>query len=112
MISMKKVFTAMGLSTCLSSFAQVDILPAKPNYNEYFFKKYIPIQKMNLWSFPKATLKESSAWGNIYTLPVDNMPCLVPDIGLFKPIPNSAIKGFPYSLMLNPFKKEYLIPAQ
>jgi hypothetical protein len=109
---MKKIFFFACLFTCSSSFAQVQVFPKKTKPYPDFLNKYTPSGTVELLSYPKATFKGYAATGKVYSLPQDNMPCLVPDISLIKPMPNAASNGIKYSLMPNPYKKEDVIPAQ
>ena len=60
---------------------------------------------------PMAKFSFQNNFGKVYTLPKDNMPCLVPDMQKVIPIPTSK-NYFENSLMLNPYKKEDIIPQQ
>ncbi len=82
-----------------------------PKFDPDFLKKDITLQYSHWWTYPKATLTGHTPQGNIYALPADKMPCLVADIRQIAHISN-ARTPFQNSLMLNPFKKEELIPEQ
>ena len=62
-------------------------------------------------SQPQATVIATNEFWKVYALPKDNMPCLVPNISQIVTMPN-ARKYFDNSLMLNPYKKEEIIPQQ
>jgi len=109
---MKNIFFFACLFVSLSSFAQVQPFSKKPKHEIDFLNKYTPVQETFKFSYPKATLIGYYATGKIYSLPQDNMPCLVPDISVLRPIPNRGFEGLKNSLMLNPYKKEDIIPAQ
>jgi hypothetical protein len=47
--------------------------------------------------------------GKVYILPIDNMPCLVPDMNYIRPMPGSY-KKFPESRMPNALPRQKLIP--
>ncbi len=47
--------------------------------------------------------------GKIYMLPIDNMPCLVPNMDYIRPMPGSYNK-FPESKMPNAIPRRNLIP--
>lgn len=49
--------------------------------------------------------------GKVYTLPYDNMPCLVPDMQSVAPMPGS-VQRFPESRMPNAIPRRNLIPKQ
>ncbi|HMI77714.1 MAG TPA: hypothetical protein VK484_02925, partial [Ferruginibacter sp.] len=104
------VFACLFVSS--SSFAQVQNFSKKPKHETEFVKKYAPVQETFKFSYPKATLIGHYATGKIYSLPQDNMPCLVADTRVLTPIPNAGLQALQYSLMLNPYKKEDIIPAQ
>jgi hypothetical protein len=48
--------------------------------------------------------------GKVYTLPLDNLPCLVADINSNMPIAKSNLKG--YKKMPNAFPEQKLIPSE
>jgi len=62
-------------------------------------------------SHSKATVIATNSFGRIYALPKDNMACFVPNVNLIVTMPN-AVRYFDNSLMLNPYKKEEIIPQQ
>ena len=43
------------------------------------------IQRRGL--LPQATFSHNTSRGKVYTLPIDNMPCLVPDMQQVRPMP-------------------------
>ena len=110
---MKKLIITSFVLISFSSFGQIQLIPKKPKPTMDFLNIDLSKQKMNLPFSPKATLTGRSAFGKMYALPLDNMPCIVPDVNLIKPIPNRGMSGFQNSLMMpNPFKQEDIIPAQ
>ncbi|MBL0056824.1 MAG: hypothetical protein IPP31_11720 [Chitinophagaceae bacterium] len=59
----------------------------------------------------KARVISKSKKGVNYALPLDGMPCLVPDLANLAPMPNASQK-INMSAIPNPFKKEELLPGQ
>ena len=105
---MKAVYLIISLSfITLSAVAQ----------QKFLNKKYTPQVKEkgalfpNFKTQPTAKLSGYSKWGTIYALPLDNMPCLVPDLAFIAPIPNykNLVPGL---LMPNPYRIIEIIPAQ
>lgn len=54
---------------------------------------------------PKAMFVAKTRIGNIYTLPLDHMPCLVADKKMLTAMPNAAPEAFSMSIP-NPYLKE------
>ncbi len=108
---MKTLLIVCFILTGLFSDAQFKTPASKFNFNYDFLRKDNLVTASGLVTFPKATFSIQNSVGKIYALPADKMPCLVPDTKLITPIPNK-VKPFTYSLMLNPYKNEELIPVQ
>ena len=109
---MKIVLLLCFILTGSFSNAQFKTPASRFTFNYDFSKKANPVAKPSgLWELPKATFSLENINGKVYSLPADKMPCLVPDISKLIPIPN-AKTYFTNSLMLNPYKKEELIPQQ
>ena len=60
-------------------------------------------------TLPQSNFSHKTSTGNIYILPYDNMPCLVPDMNNLAKMPNS-IERFPESRMPNAIPRRQLIP--
>lgn len=59
----------------------------------------------------KAKLISTSSQGKVYALPLDNMPCLAPNLMIVAKMPNG--ESYPIiSGMVNPFKKEEIVPEK
>jgi hypothetical protein len=108
---MKSLLLVCFILSGLFSRAQFKLPASKFNFNYDFSKNYGFTRPLNTPTFPKAMFSIENSYGKIYILPVDKMPCLVPDISHIIPIP-IAKNPFTNSLMLNPYTKEELIPAQ
>jgi hypothetical protein len=57
---------------------------------------------------PQATFSHNTARGKVYTLPVDNMPCLVPDMNKVGRMPGQY--AIPEGRMPNVMPKQEIIP--
>lgn len=66
------------------------------------------IQQRSL--LPQATYSHDVSRGKIYNLPIDNMPCLVPDMQKVKPMPGQYMP-VPESRMPNIIPRQRIIPA-
>lgn len=58
---------------------------------------------------PQSIFSHETSIGNIYTLPYDNMPCVVPNITNIAKMPNS-IQQLPQAWMPNAIPRRELIP--
>ncbi|MEJ7739821.1 MAG: hypothetical protein WKF97_20535 [Chitinophagaceae bacterium] len=65
----------------------------------------------SLGLLPQARYSHKTSKGSVFILPIDNMPCLVPDPALFKDMPN-ARPGEPPSYMPNTYPKYNVIPQK
>jgi hypothetical protein len=59
---------------------------------------------------PQATFSHNTSKGKIYTLPIDNMPCLVPDMKQVRPMPGQYVN--PDNKMPNAMPKQEIIPKE
>lgn len=60
---------------------------------------------------PQATFSHNTSKGQVYILPIDNMPCLVPDMRKVAGMPGKIIPEFKQG-MPNAFPKQQLIPEK
>jgi hypothetical protein len=58
---------------------------------------------------PQATYSHTTSRGKIYKLPIDNMPCLVPDMNQVAPMPGNKM---PEGKMPNAFPRLRMIPEE
>lgn len=85
---------------------QPDFVPSLP------FHKYLNLTSpSSVGLLPQAKFSHKTPKGSIYTLPIDNMPCLVPDMGYTKRMPNTK-PGKPSPYMPNVYPKYYVIPKE
>ena len=105
----------MVICFCLTAFlsnAQFKTPASRFKFNDELFKpKSATVPLSVVPSQSQATVIATNQFWKVYALPKDNMPCLVPNISQVVPMPN-ATKYFDNSLMLNPYKKEDIIPQQ
>lgn len=59
---------------------------------------------------PQATFSHNTSKGKVYTLPIDNMPCLVPDMNQVSRMPGQY--AIPDSRMPNVVPKQEIIPKE
>jgi len=59
---------------------------------------------------PQATFSHNTTRGKVYTLPVDNMPCLVPDMNQVSRMPGQYFA--PDNRMPNALPKQEIIPKE
>jgi hypothetical protein len=59
---------------------------------------------------PQATFSHQTSRGKVYNLPIDNMPCLVPDMQQVRPMPGQHY--FPEGRMPNVFPRQRIIPEE
>jgi hypothetical protein len=59
---------------------------------------------------PQATFSHNTSKGKVYTLPVDNMPCLVPDMDQVSRMPGQYFT--PDNRMPNALPKQEIIPKE
>ena len=59
---------------------------------------------------PQATFSHQTSRGKVYTLPIDNMPCLVPDMQQVSPMPGQ--RYFPEGRMPNAIPRQRIIPEE
>lgn len=59
---------------------------------------------------PQATFSHNTSRGKVYTLPIDNMPCLVPDMNQVSRMPGQYFT--PDSRMPNVMPKQEIIPKE
>jgi hypothetical protein len=85
---------------------RVDPDTNKYNYRDLLLKVY-PNRPGQL---PLATYSHTTSRGKIYTLPVDNMPCLVPDLKQVKRMPEKGIPLLPEKRMPNGVPRQKIIP--
>ena len=57
---------------------------------------------------PQATFSHNTSRGKVYTLPIDNMPCLVPDMNQVSRMPGQY--SLPQNRMPNVVPKQEIIP--
>lgn len=57
----------------------------------------------------RATYSHTTSRGKVYTMPYDNMPCLVPDIKQVRPMPTQPMPGY---RMPNAVPEQPLIPKE
>ena len=110
---MKLILIACFCLTAFFTNAQFKTPASKFKFNSELIKpnSLIAAPLSLVPSQPQATVIATNEFWKIYALPKDNMPCLVPNISLVVPMPN-VTKFFNNSLMLNPYKKEEIIPQQ
>lgn len=58
------------------------------------------------------TPSHKTSKGAIYTTPIDNMPCLVPDMSRTAPMPGAVRRNFPESRMPNAYPQKWVVPQQ
>jgi hypothetical protein len=61
-------------------------------------------------TFPNAKYLYTTEKGKVYALPLDNIPCLVPEINSNMPIVKFNLKG--YKKIPNAFPEQKLIPSE
>jgi hypothetical protein len=61
---------------------------------------------------PMAAYSHTTSRGKIYKLPIDNMPCLVPDMKQVTPMPQRVMPAVPNSPMPNPYPRQKIIPKE
>jgi hypothetical protein len=66
------------------------------------------IQRRGL--LPQATFSHNTSKGKVYTLPIDNMPCLVPDMDQVSRMPGQYFT--PDNRMPNVMPKQEIIPKE
>ncbi len=59
---------------------------------------------------PQASFSHNTSKGKIYILPIDNMPCLVPDMNQVSRMPGAY--AYPEGRMPNLFPKQRVIPEE
>ena len=109
---MKLILTTCFCLAAFLSNAQFQTPASRFKFNGELFKpKTATIPSGMASSQTQATVIATNEFWKVYALPKDKMPCLVPDISLIVKMPN-ARTYFNNSLMLNPYKKEDIIPQQ
>ena len=109
---MKSILITCLCLTALLSNAQFKTPASRFKFNSDFSNRQNLARPLEFVSSkPQATLIATNNFGRIYALPKDKMPCFVADINQIVKMPN-AVKYFDNSLMLNPYKKEEIIPQQ
>ena len=107
---MKLILIACLCLTAFLSDAQFKTPESRFKFNNDFINRQQLSQPLSfLAPKPQANLIATNNFGKIYALPQDKMPCFTPDISQIVTMPN-ARKYFDNSLMLNPYKKEEIIP--
>lgn len=64
---------------------------------------------LNRSLLPQATYSHTTSRGKVYNLPIDNMPCLVPDMNQVAPMPGYKM---PEGRMPNAIPRQPLIPDE
>lgn len=72
-------------------------------------KKTLDVNKSSTTLLKQGRFSHSTSKGDIYILPYDNMPCLVPDTRQIAPMPGS-IQRVPDSRMPNATPRQQIIP--
>ena len=57
-----------------------------------YFRRFENMIKQNSL-LPQATFSHNTSRGKVYTMPFDNMPCLVPDMNQVKEMPQHKMPG-------------------
>ncbi len=70
------------------------------------------IIKTPVTKLPQATLLSVNEKGEIYALPQDNMPCLVPHQSLSYKVPNGSRFSLPNNNMPNAMRVQPVIPSR
>jgi hypothetical protein len=68
----------------------------------------VNILSMQRGLLPQATFSHQTSRGKVYTLPIDNMPCFVPDMQQVSPMPGQHY--FPEGRMPNAVPRQRIIP--
>ena len=102
---MKKLPFCLLLFSALAAKAQERPV-IKTDTTGEIFRRYENLIKQNSL-LPQATFSHNTSRGKIYTLPIDNMPCLVPDMKQVEGMPR---QNMPDSRMPNAFPRLPLIP--
>ncbi len=98
-----KVFSLLAGSVFISTFVAAQV--TKPEYKN-LLKPGQPIDLTTTMVQPKAKLIGQSSLGAVYAMPLDNMPCLVPNMGK-----ENFVFPLPGADMPNPIPKQDLIPS-
>ena len=121
---MKSFFLFLTLGTSLTATAQQQSLVQKQEYpikgaavtitdttGERF--RQLPGRMVQRGLIPQAVFSHNTSRGKIYTLPIDNMPCLVPDMnqvsrmpGVMPPADNRMPNAIPQQPIIPRDKKE------
>ena len=113
-----------GFITCISLSAisqETHPLPQifpklKNGFSQLQNKTYLPKQKRDISflqdrvALPEYKITELPAGGGVYSLPLDNMPCLVTDMTSVAKIPNAKIYTADLSIP-NPYYRSDLFPV-
>jgi hypothetical protein len=70
-------------------------------------QRLLALKNASLW-LSRAKLSHTTDKGKVYIMPIDNMPCLVPDVKRSAPMP--TIRPVPDKRMPNPFRTSPVIP--
>jgi hypothetical protein len=116
---MKPILVATLLFSGFTATAQLPRLDnaGKINKLENFFKADTTGEKLrrleNMMSqysvLPQAKYSHTTSRGKVYNLPIDNMPCLVPDMDQVAPMPGYKM---PEGRMPNAIPRQPLIPEE
>jgi hypothetical protein len=98
-------FMGAGLSATAQQQPFIKKLPASIDTTG---QRFGLIQQRGL--LPQATFSHNTSKGKIYALPIDNMPCLVPDMSRVSRMPGAY--AYPEGRMPNLFPKQRVIPEK
>lgn len=110
---MKRLFLVAMLFSGYAATAQEQLVKT---YNYYrtdttgkdYFSPKSNINPRGL--LPQATFSHNTSRGKIYTLPIDNMPCLVPDMKQVATMPGQY--SMPEGRMPNAIPRQRIIPDE
>ena len=104
---MKKLMFVLGSIFIVAALQAQTPSPTVDTVN----KKHQNVMFLNSTLLQQGSFSHSTPKGDVYILPYDNMPCLVPDMKQVAPMPGS-IQKVPESRMPNATPRRELIPKR
>ena len=105
---MKRVLLTTFLLSGIAATAQQPVQLFKADTTGEGLRK-MEIINMQKSLLPEATYSHITPRGKVYKLPIDNMPCLVPDM---KQVSRMPLAILPEGRMPNAFPKQRLLPGE